>query len=129
MAPHLTRAERDSMFKWRAKGLTPVQIQAKHEAARKKAELESVVSTAARKFLQGRIHRLGVRETLGRKLIYSDIRWILKPAQHDGGLLENKDPLRQFFWQQYSERKNLAARSGDARDTHGPHTRYTRATL
>ena len=71
MAPHLTPAELDHIHALEQAGKTPIAIHAALATARRRKRMHAPCLVNVRRALEGKTHKRGLKETRGRKRLYS----------------------------------------------------------
>ena len=71
MAPHLAAVEQDKALRAMARQATTSQILAMLQKMRDRRGVTTVNITVVRRFLKGKTHKRAVKETRGRKRVYS----------------------------------------------------------
>ena len=97
MAPHLTPAELDHIHALEQAGKTPIAIHAALATARRRKRMHAPCLVNVRRALKGKTYKRGLKETRGRKRLYSR-KAVLKMDKVRKQLIKKAANDREVLW-------------------------------
>ena len=97
MAPHLTPAELDHIHALEQAGKTPIAIHAALATARRRKRMHAPCLVNVRRALEGKTYKRGLKETRGRKRLYSR-KAVLKMDKVRKQLIKKAANDREVLW-------------------------------